>query len=269
MKHYRLRLQLISSLTMFALLAMSAIFPTQGQQRVTKPPTAATQATAISTVTPRTPDDHNEIIKALMDNYKQLAQRLNLKNRKQQGGAMPTGEEVLQALLQINAIPSHTKGLIQKTLEVLPTFKAAGQRRSVSAKRSLGEIKGQLRTAKTTEQTIQKLQALKRSSRYTHLRGLAIGANFAEEMVRKGASTIYSPNQPFYTDLGVKPGAAALSAGEIKEKDIAGAIEGAIDGYEEGGVQGAITGAIAGAISASAAAAVIEIGACLLSPLLC
>jgi hypothetical protein len=268
MKHYRLRLQLISVLTMFALLGMSAIFPTQGQQRVTKPP-AATEATATSSATPRTPDDHNEIIKALMDNYKQLAQRLNLKNRKQQGGAMPAGEEVLQAMLQINAIPSHTKGLIQKTLEVLPTYKAARQRRSISAKRSLGEIKGQLRTAKTTEQTIQKLQALKRSSRYTHLGGFAIGVNFAEEMVRKGASTIYSPNHPFYTDLGVKPGAAALSAGEIKEEDIAGAIEGAIDGYEEGGIRGAIEGAISGAIKASAEAAVIEIGKCLISPLLC
>ena len=182
----------------------------------------------------------------------------NLPNKyKSKAGGRPSGQEVLQAALEVDQIDDSTKDRIRAVVDVLPKIEEAQADAPVARKKALDDLRQQL-----GNKSIQEKQSLLRdAARRSREDGLAEGMEVAAQILEDGQDTIYSPDFSFYKLLGETQGSSRAAArpitgGDISNADTIGATAGGGIGAVAGGV-GAGPGAVAGGVGASAGMAIV------------
>ncbi len=186
-----------------------------------------------------TPHDHTLIVKAIGDNmlgeYGVLA---HLPKDKEN----ITGEDVLRAALEVEAIPDSIKTKIKVILQYAPSIEEARNSISPELQEKLNEIKAKLDEAKSPEDMITILQEMKSSGKYKDIDNIDCAFDFAIGIIEDGLSSIYSPDyEPGYAPHictldnsgqsdSLLPDSTAtahtgIDVGELAGADVVGAIE--------------------------------------------
>jgi hypothetical protein len=206
--------------------------------------------------TPLTVEDHTLIMRAIMEHPLPLLRYLPAKY-KSKTGRRPSGEEVLQAALQVEQIDDYVKDRIRAVLDLWPKIEEAQANLPESVKRVVEDLRQQLAN-KTVEEQRSVLRDRARRSGHRE-DGLADGMEVAARMLEDGQDSIYSPDYSFYKLLqegkGSSRAAARDAISDIGSFDTIGATAGGAIGSVAGLGVGAGPGAVAGGVGASVGAA--------------
>jgi hypothetical protein len=203
-------------------------------------------------------EDHTIIMKAIMENPLQVIRYLPSEYKSSKTSRRPSGNEVLQAALEVNEIDSYVKARIRAVLDILPQIEEAQADLPQRLKQSVDDLQQRLAN-KTVEEQSRLLRDADLRSRYRGQGGVAEGMDVAARILEDGQDSIYSPEHSFYALLaegqGLSRAAARDAISDIGTFDTIGATAGGAIGSAAGGV-GAGPGAVAGGAGASVGAAI-------------
>ncbi|MFE5795521.1 hypothetical protein ACFQ8C_23495 [Streptomyces sp. NPDC056503] len=208
---------------------------------------------------PLGPKDHTLILREVLSRPVQVIRYLDLKD----GQARPTGEEVLEAALQVEQIDDYTKERMRAVLELLPRLEEARAGLPRSVQQELRGLQRKLEQAPGVEGKVRLLRDPGLRSAKDTEGYVDAGLEQAALILEDGASTIYAPDFSFYRLLSEGRGdggggggttvMAKESNGDLEDTanaDAVGAAAGGGAGLALAGV-GAAAGAAAGAAGAS------------------
>lgn len=222
-------------------------------------------------------EDHTRIIEAVMENSFHLLRGLDLR-KYVKDGQKPSGEEVLQAMLNVDTVDDYRKARIRDVLDVQSILE--GVRRDESVSREMDDRTDEISRAVASEETItEKIERVKDLRRSGDLqRGSSddevLGRDEANEMIdrtaeltiemlRDGQKSIYWPGHEFYSTVqgegSTTPTEKRRIVSDTANADTKGLAAGAAGGCAAGSVAGgvgcapgAVTGGVGGAVTLSA-----------------
>ncbi len=201
---------------------------------------------------PLVPADHTIIMREIMKHPLQVLKALGLSK----GDQPPSGQEVLEAALDVEEIDPYTKHRIEAVLEILPKLDEARAKAPRSTQKAFKQVENEI-SRKSLPDMIQVLRSPDLRGIVNEDGGMAAGMEIAAEILQDGASSIYSPDNSFHRLL--RSGRTATIAGDtfdgIATSDTIGATAGGAAGALIAGV-GAAPGAVAGGAGASAGYAI-------------
>jgi hypothetical protein len=196
---------------------------------------------------------------------KRISDREKLKAQKQR----PSQQQFFEAAFQTPQVNEAVKKKLKLVQDQLNLSNAAREKIQKAQKEVLDSVINKISDAPHLREILRRLHTLKQAKDITAHPELFIGIDKATEILRAGATTIYSPVHPFYQFLEFKDIKAEkdVDPHKIVKGDAVGAVGGAVTGCIAGAVSaagagclpGAAVGALAGAVGGSVTAALGEL----------
>ncbi|TGB09713.1 hypothetical protein, partial [Streptomyces sp. MZ04] len=138
---------------------------------------------------PLIPEDHTNIVRAVLTHPFQVLRYLDAKSRTDK----PSGEEVLEAALQVEQIDDYTKERIRAVLDILPKLEEAREAAPRSLQQEYRSLERSLEQAPGVEGKLRLLKDPGARSAKDDDGHFSAGLDLAARILEGGASSIYSP----------------------------------------------------------------------------